>query len=58
MSPELNKILKALAKELTLEVTKQVTEKLRETYVADIIEACNYSSRKFMPEFLKDKKAA
>lgn len=36
MTPNLNKILKAFAKELTIEVTKQVTEKLRENYVADV----------------------
>lgn len=36
MSINLQKILKALAKELTVEVTKMVTEQLRETYVQDI----------------------
>lgn len=36
MSPNLHKILKALAKELTASVTEQVTQKLRETYVVDI----------------------
>lgn len=38
MSLNINRILKALAKELTVEVTNQVTEKLRETYVPDITE--------------------
>ena len=36
MSPNLHKILKALAKELTASVTEQVTQKLRETYVVDV----------------------
>ncbi|MES2138266.1 MAG: hypothetical protein V4511_01060 [Bacteroidota bacterium] len=36
MSPNLDKILKAFAKELTVEVTKQVTERLRDSYVADV----------------------
>jgi hypothetical protein len=36
MSPELNKILKALTKELAVEVTRTVTEQLRESYVSDV----------------------
>lgn len=36
MTPQIQKILKALAKELTIEVTKKVTERLRESYVEDI----------------------
>lgn len=126
MSSELDKILKALAKELKSQVTLEVTEALRKDYVADItaianeiinknqfnieagsgfvtieaisekykvsrktvtdkckqfkegnykierkwvnghntinekqyVEACDYSSRKFKPQFLKKKDAA
>ena len=36
MTPELNKIFKALEKELTAIVTKQVTAQLRESYVEDV----------------------
>lgn len=36
MTPQLHKILKALAKELAVEVTKTVTEQLRESYVQDV----------------------
>ena len=36
MTPALQKILKALAKELTVQVTKDVTAQLRESYVADV----------------------
>ncbi len=36
MTPNLNKILNALAKELAVDVAKKVTEQLRESYVADV----------------------
>ena len=38
MTPQINKILKTLAKELAFEVTKIVTQQLRKTYVNDITE--------------------
>jgi|ERR1035437_1728601 hypothetical protein len=38
MTPALQKILKALAKELTLQVTIDVTAKLRESYMKDVTE--------------------